>query len=142
MRESDSPMKQILSITCDNASPNDVMIEALAELVTAFPGAANRTRCFAHTLNLVVKVVLHQFDMPKGKANVIPDVAMQALLDLAGDIEMEEGAMDERVDNEEDDGQEGWVDPQDGMSKEEQDDLYLSVRPVRLVLVKVSSCSD
>ena len=35
-------MRQILSITCDNASPNDVMINSLAELVVAFPGAANR----------------------------------------------------------------------------------------------------
>jgi len=32
---------QILSITCDNASPNDAMIDALAGLVVAFPGAVN-----------------------------------------------------------------------------------------------------
>jgi hypothetical protein len=32
---------QLLSITCDNASPNDVMIDTLADLVVAFPGAAN-----------------------------------------------------------------------------------------------------
>ena len=32
---------QILGITCDNASPNDVMIDMLAELEVAFPGAAN-----------------------------------------------------------------------------------------------------
>ena len=34
-------MCQILSITCDNASPNDAMVDVLAELVVAFPGAAN-----------------------------------------------------------------------------------------------------
>ena len=34
-------MHQILSVTCDNALPNDVMIDALAELVVAFPGAVN-----------------------------------------------------------------------------------------------------
>jgi hypothetical protein len=32
---------QILSVTCDNASPNDMMIDALAELVIVFPGATN-----------------------------------------------------------------------------------------------------
>ena len=34
-------MPQILGVTCDNASPNNTMIDALAELVVAFPGAAN-----------------------------------------------------------------------------------------------------
>jgi hypothetical protein len=63
------------------------------------------------------------------------------LVDLAGDIEMEGGAMDERGDDEEDDREEGWVDPRDGLSQEERNDLDLSVQPVRLVLVKVSSNS-
>jgi hypothetical protein len=67
-------MYQILSITCDNASPNDAMIDALAELVIAFPGAANRTRCFTHILNLVVKVILRQFDVPKAKVNEELDI--------------------------------------------------------------------
>jgi hypothetical protein len=138
-------VRQILSVTCDNASPNDVMIDALAELVVAFPGAANRTRCFTHILNLVVKVILCQFDVPKAKADEALDVASQALVDLAGDIEMEEAIMDERDDEEEDDdddGEEGSIDPCDGMSQEDRDELDLSVRPVRLVLVKVSSNSD
>jgi len=118
------------------------MINALAELVDAFPGAANRTRCFTHILNLVVKVILHQFDVPKSKAGEALDVALQALVDLAGDIEMEEAVMDERDDDNDDDGQEGWVDPRDGMSQDDQDELDSAVRPVQLVLVKVSSNSD
>ncbi|KAF8870859.1 hypothetical protein BD779DRAFT_1399992, partial [Infundibulicybe gibba] len=52
----------ILSVTCDNATPNDTMVDGLAELIDAFPGAANRTRCFTHILNLVAKAVLSQFD--------------------------------------------------------------------------------
>jgi hypothetical protein len=119
------------------------MIDALAELVVAFPGAANRTRCFTHILNLVVKVILRQFDVPKAKADEALDVASQVLVDLAGDIEMEEAVMDERDDDEDDDDrEEGWVDPRDGMSQEDRDELDLMVRPVRLVLVKVSSNSD
>jgi hypothetical protein len=135
-------LDQILSVTCDNASPNDVMIDALAELIVAFPGAANRTRCFTHILNLVVKAILHQFDVPKGKEGETLDVASQALVDLAGDIEMEEAAMDEGGDDDETDGDEGWIDPLAGMSKVEREELDVSVRPVRLVLVKVSSNSD
>ncbi|KAF8886590.1 hypothetical protein BD779DRAFT_1441552 [Infundibulicybe gibba] len=39
----------------DNAMPNDTMIDELAKLISAFPGAANRTRCFTHILNLTAK---------------------------------------------------------------------------------------
>ena len=34
---------QVLSITCDNASPNDTMIDELALILDDFPGATNRT---------------------------------------------------------------------------------------------------
>ena len=95
-----------------------------------------------HILNLVVKVILHQFDVPKAKANEVLDVTSQALVDLAGDIEMEGEAMDDRGDDDDDDREDGWVDPCKGMLQDEQDDLDLSVRPVCLVLVNVSLNSD
>jgi hypothetical protein len=117
------------------------MIDALAEQVVTFLGAANRTCCFTHILNLVVKVVLRQFDIPKSKADKVLNAALQALVDLAGDIEIEEAAMDKQ-DDDDDDDEEGWVDPCDGMSQKAQDELDSTVRPVRLVLVKVSSNSD
>ncbi|KAA1479953.1 hypothetical protein DENSPDRAFT_744231, partial [Dentipellis sp. KUC8613] len=60
---------QILSITCDNASANDVMIDELADIVDEFPGPVARTRCFAHVVNLVAKSLLRQFDVPKTKAD-------------------------------------------------------------------------
>jgi hypothetical protein len=59
---------QVLSITCDNASPNDTMIDKLSSMLEDFPGAANWTRCFSHILNLVAKCVMKQFDLPKAKA--------------------------------------------------------------------------
>jgi len=124
------------------------MIDALGELIVAFPGAANRTRCFTHILNLVVKVILRQFDVPKAKAGEALDVASQALADLAGNIDLEEVAMKED-DDDGDDGDNiddreelGWMDPLEGMSREDQEALESSVRPMRLVLVKVSSNSD
>lgn len=49
-------ISQILGITTDNASNNDTLI---AELESTLPGANSvqtRVRCFAHILNLVVKV--------------------------------------------------------------------------------------
>ncbi len=92
-------MDQILSVTCDNASPNEVMIDALSDLIVVFPGAENRTQCFTHILNLVMKAMLHQFDVLKAKEGEVLDVASQALVDLAGDIEMEEVTMDEGDDS-------------------------------------------
>jgi hypothetical protein len=112
------------------------MIDALAELVVAFPGRANRTRCFTHILNLVVKVILRPFDGPKDNVDEMLIGASRALVDPAGDIEMHEGDEDEIEEEEE----EEWVHPHDGMSQGDRDDLDLTVRPVRSVLVKVT-CS-
>ena len=94
-------------------------------------------------MNLVVKVVLRQFDVPKSKAEKALDVASQALVDLAGDIEMEKVAMDKQAkDNDDDNKVEGWIDPRNGMSQKDRDELDSTVRPVQLALVKVSSNSD
>ncbi|KZP11278.1 hypothetical protein FIBSPDRAFT_756940 [Athelia psychrophila] len=46
---------QLLSIACDNASPNNTTIMELVDLVLNFPGDANHTQCFAHISNLVAK---------------------------------------------------------------------------------------
>jgi hypothetical protein len=49
-------MNQVLALVCDNASNNDTMVEELQVLVPSFRGQTTRVRCFAHILNLVVKV--------------------------------------------------------------------------------------
>ncbi|EIW51900.1 uncharacterized protein TRAVEDRAFT_78597, partial [Trametes versicolor FP-101664 SS1] len=53
---------QILGVTCDNASNNDVMVDHLNVLLEAFGGSFARTRCFLHILNLTAKSLLKQFD--------------------------------------------------------------------------------
>lgn len=142
-------LSQILSITCDNASNNDTMINELARLVDDFPGPANQTRCFLHILNLVVKSILQQFDVPTSKKtdgdeenNELEsiDAGRKELLKLAGDIDIEEemtagaGDEDDAID---DDNNEGWVDELEVMTEEELHDLSKSVQPVRLLLTKV-----
>ena len=97
------------------------MIDELATLLNDFPGSTNRTRCFAHILNLVVKSILQQFDIPKVKRQEVVDEATEALLKLAGDIEEEEwrticdSARGEDGDEIEDNDVEGWVDERDLM---------------------------
>ena len=115
------------------------MIEELADLLDDFPGAANQTRCFLHVLNLVVKSIIRQFDLPKAQANGILDEATKVLLALAGDIALEEekthdNATDDDVDNNED----GWTNERELMSEWEREELDESVQPVRYLLIKVS----
>ena len=122
------------------------MIEHLAMLVDAFPGAPNQTRCFAHILNLVVKSVLRQFEAPKkGKelADVVDHVVMEIDNDNddkdEGDGSDNEGGSNEceDVDDEVVDDDEDGLLP-DEMSEEESLRVKERVKPIRLVLTKVS----
>jgi hypothetical protein len=108
------------------------MIDELAELLDDFPGAANRTRCFTHILNLVAKSVMKQFDLPKARADEALDAATQALANLAGDTESEEASMEDDLvgDEEEDDDGEGLGDIRDEMSTDEIAALDESLQPV------------
>ncbi|KAJ7135162.1 hypothetical protein C8R46DRAFT_888404, partial [Mycena filopes] len=56
---------RITGITCDNASNNDVMARVLETLIPPFDAEKDRTRCFAHVINLVAKSMLRMFDPPK-----------------------------------------------------------------------------
>ena len=47
---------QILAFTADNASNNNTLVDELGDLLDGFQGSLTRVRCFAHILNLVVKV--------------------------------------------------------------------------------------
>lgn len=134
-------MAQILSITCDNASNNDTMIEALKDRLEIFPGESNRTRCFDHIVNLVAKSIIQQFDVPKAKANESFDDVLRELMVSAEDLDKEELATreGERSESEGDeDDTDGWVDEREEMSESERKDLDDNIQPIRRVLVKVS----
>jgi hypothetical protein len=133
--------KKILSITCDNASNNDTMITELASLLDDFPGPANQTRCFAHVLNLVVKSIIRQFDLPDSKNGKIFNDGAKELLNLAGDIEVEEDVASRDGEDGvagEDDNIEGWIDERTLMDDEDLKELEESVEPVCVLLTKVS----
>jgi hypothetical protein len=125
------------------------MIEELANLVDDFPGPANQTRCFLHILNLVVKSVIRQFDIPKSKKTLDSEdddegmeEAVKELLKLAGDVNLEEETTanaGNEEDTTEDDNEQGWVDELEELTEEELLELGESVQPVRLLLTKVRS---
>ena len=126
------------------------MVEELADLIKDFPGEANRTRCFTHILNLVMKSIIKPFDVPKAQANEALDDAAKELAALAADLDIEEqvsreshsgaseGEGNEDEDSDEDNNIDGWTDVHAELSDEEREGLDESLQPVRLVLVKVS----
>lgn len=119
------------------------MISELAELVEEFPGAPNQIRCFLHVLNLVVKSIIRQFDLPKVQADAILNEAKAELRNLAGNLELEEmvSQQESGTDEElEDDSVEGWVDEREEMMLMDVEALDESVGPLRLMLTKVSHC--
>ena len=137
---------QILGVTADNASNNDKMVEHLATLIETFPGAPNQTRCFAHILNLVAKSVLHQFEGPKekkGLTGALPTVLQEINGD--NDDDLSDGGNDKGEDECEDveddvvdDDEDGFIDEVDELSEDELARVKESVKPIRLVLTKVS----
>ena len=110
------------------------MVDHLKILLDVFPGSSNRTRCFAHILNLVARCIMKQFDTPKKKNQQGDDNddeedaadLVAALDELEGELENEEGDME---------GNDGWeYDMRIEMSDEEVEELEKSVKPVRNVL--------
>ncbi len=66
------------------------MIDELAIQLDDFSGSASRVWCFAHILNLVVKSIMRQFDVPDKKKGDVADEATWELHRLAGNIEHKE----------------------------------------------------
>ena len=68
------------------------MIESLATIMSDFPGEANRARCLAHIVNLVVKIILCQFDVPRKEEKGVLPPNNSNLPDLASgnNVELEE----------------------------------------------------
>ena len=139
-------IRQILDVTCDNASNNDVMVNHLAVLVPTFAGASDHTHCFLHVINLVAKSLLHLFNIKKKDADTVLNEAYRNVTDLdakmdsdkdnpshrdATDLyaDSETDEDDAKLDeyDEGDDGEavndEGWVDEVDRMTATEHREL-------------------
>lgn len=118
-----------------------MMIFKLSEILDKFPGATNQMCCFAHTISILAKVILKQFDVPKKKEGDMLDKAAQALSDMAQELEFEEHVeqeTQERKDGEEEDQMlDTWVDFHEGLMEEEVTALDVSIQPVRSMFVKV-----
>jgi hypothetical protein len=111
------------------------MIYHLKRLVQDFPGAEHQTRCFLHTINLVVKSVIKLFDSRNIKKddsdeNGYADDTDRMLAQLAEGLELEEmdmrrmgQDMDDYVsDNDEHENECGKADKQSEDDEDDKDD--------------------
>lgn len=118
------------------------MISELQDCLADFPGESNQTRCFNHTLALVGVRIVRQFDAPTGGAGINMDEAEQELRQLAEGIDEEEVITQREHETDEGDGEEdnvdGWIEQWNELSGTDREDLDASLRPVRMLLVKVS----
>jgi len=60
---------KVLSVACDNASPNNIMIDELADLLIHFSGTGNCVHCF-YIINLIAWKILKEFDLLKNSQDV------------------------------------------------------------------------
>ena len=144
----------MLGVTCDNASANERMVENLAKLVVDFPRDANHARCLAHVVNLVVKIILCQFDISKKKKNSdVPkdnpkkegssddeekEMSERDVDELVRGLDKEEKEMDDGDDDEESDKVLRDVKELEGVLEEELEEVVKLAKPVRQILYKVS----
>ncbi len=139
-------LEKCLAITCDNTSNNDTMMEALEEPgnLPNFDGPRARVRCFLHILNLVAKSIICQFDTKASKADRVQEDQEEAELD---ELACELQEYDTDSDGVDDQGARDGDDPDDEydateeMTDEERAQFEKDVRPVKLVLGKVSEDS-
>lgn len=106
------------------------MIRELSGKVLEFGGATTHTRCFLHTVNLVAKSLIHEFDTTKQGTDRVDSTDME-LEELSAEVEEEPGMMDE-VDNDD-----GFVDEVELLDEGERVALNKEIQPVKLALVKV-----
>jgi hypothetical protein len=131
------------------------MIEALAKIIATFAGPASQTRCFAHILNLVVKIILRRFDSrirtskkkatkPKGTdgwddamdEDVDEGAADAEALLAALKEELEEFEMDVNQGDEEVDDERG-LDELEASMEDDVEEVDAGTAPIRNILFKV-----
>lgn len=128
---------QVLGITCDNASPNNVMINKLLDFLCSFSGASSHMQCFNHVVVLVTMRVVCQFDVPMG-SNDKDSETEQELQDLVEGLDIEDAVTqkEHKVDDEE---IEEWADKRGRLSATDHKEHSESIRAIQMLLVKVSS---
>ena len=105
------------------------MIQFLSISLDDFPGPANQTWCFAHTVNLIARLIMKPFDARKAKDIEEFNDAAHTLANLAKDTKLDQEATEEDDSDEDKDGD----DEADTLDHE----LSANLEPISSTLSKV-----
>lgn len=119
------------------------MVEHLtaAKNLPAFNGHRTRVQCFLHILNLVAKGLIRQFDARTDKEKAEQNTEERLLAKLAADLQANEETGEVEVEEDlggAEDNPDDEVDPLADLTLEERAQFEINVRPVKLVIAKVS----
>jgi hypothetical protein len=108
------------------------MVDKLEDLLPDFGGAASHTWCFLHTVNLIAKFLLREFNiMKKAEAaretddDVASDTSDTEFADLSNEVQHENTSAD--VDEELPDNEDGWVDEVVLLNQDERIELQRDI---------------
>jgi len=111
------------------------MVRELSDKVPAFGGVMLHTQCFLHTVNLVAKSLIQEFDVKKQDTDqALADEELDELIQ----VDLEDLEEDDSSANLADDNDSGWVDEVELLADDERDALERDIHPIKLALVKVS----
>ena len=121
------------------------MIDTLAIVLPCFPGTVNHAQCLAHIVNLVSKIILHQFDATAKKNKnyqTCKDETVSTLDEIEGsdDLTDLENGFDQRNTNEDDEENKSLTDEIKEIERamsDEIDKVVEQAKPVQHVLFKV-----
>ena len=125
---------KILAITADNASNNETVVNKLEDMIPEFEGEMARACCFLHVINLVAKSLISQFDahnMDQNKIEAIEAQGIAVIMGFEGDLPEGEGKGDDG------DSENSWIDELGLLTAHQRADLDASIKPMRLILLKV-----
>ena len=119
------------------------MVDELVDRVPQF-GATSHICCFLHIINLITKLIIHQFDVKKKDLDAVFDGDAQEIQGLdEWAIKGEEKEFTNSKDHEKlqdrllKDNNDGWIDEVKLLSEEEYNTLEETIWPVKLALAKV-----
>ena len=113
----------------------------LADHLAHFGSKAAWTQCFLHIINLVAKMLIKQFNLPKRRGDTSwqnLDDKLAQLAQLAEDTELEDLKFFKLEDGEGKDDIEGWGNELEYLMADEHTALDKLIKPLHLLLAKVS----
>jgi hypothetical protein len=122
------------------------MIEEIDDRIEDY-SQVNHVQCFLHVVNLVAKSLLNQFEprkmktVPDGQETEVEKEIARLVDGLEAEAERSRVVAGDESDGDDDDSN-GIMDAKDVVGEAEREQFHAIIRPVQLILAKVSKKKD